>query len=410
MTKPMTFVATLTKSLALLQILLLGAVPSAQLAAAADPGDRAFVHPGLLHTDADFDRMRAKVAAGEEPWKSGWDRLVANPHSSLTWKPRPLAAVFRGGGHKDEPQNYALLYNDIAAAYALGLRWKVTGDAAYADKGIEILDAWSGTLTRIGGTSDKYLASGIYGHEFANAAEILRTYPGWPPDHFERFKKMMLDVFYPMNHDFLTRHNGAKFDHYWANWDLCNMASMEAIGVLADRRDIYNEAIEYFKHGAGNGSIEHAVWQIYPDGLGQWQESGRDQGHTGMGVGLLGVICEMAWNQGDDLYGYDDNRFLKGAEYVAKYNLGQDVPYTKYVNSDVTQEKISEFGRGSENPAPIWELIYNHYVVRKGLAAPFVKQFAEKARPESGGGDYGRNSGGFNVLGYGTLAYTLKAR
>ena len=34
----------------------------------------------------------------------------------------------------------------------------------------------------------------------------------------------------------------------------------------------------------------------------------------------------MAWKQGDDLYGYDDNRFLAGCEYVAKYNLGEDVP------------------------------------------------------------------------------------
>jgi hypothetical protein len=115
----------------------------------------------------------------------------------------------------------------------------------------------------------------------------------------------------------------------------------------------------------------------------------------------------MAWNQGDDLYGYDDNRFLKGAEYVAKYNLGLNVPYTRYVNSDVTQEIISPGGRGGDRP--IWELVYNHYVVRKGLNAPFVKQLAEKMRPEGGGGDYGPNSGGFDQLGYGTLSYTLKA-
>lgn len=372
----------------------------------AAAAEKPFVHPGLLHRQEDFDRMKEKVAQAAEPWKAGWERLVNNPHSSLKWKPRPTAVIFRGTGHKGEPQNYPLLYNDAAAAYALALRWKITGDSAYAEKGIEILDAWAQTLTRIGGTNDRFLASGIYGHEMANAGEILRTYPGWPPSHFERFRKMMLDVFYPMNHEFLA-HTGGHVDHSWANWDLCNMASMEAIGVVADRRDIYNEAIEYFKHGAGNGSIEHVVWKLYPDGLGQWQESGRDQGHTAMGVGLLGAFCQMAWNQGDDLYGYDDNRFLKGAEYVAKYNLGQNVPYTTYVNSDVKQEAISDFARGNE--APIWELVYNHYVVLRGLPAPFVTQYAEKVRPEGGGGDYGPNSGGFNVLGYGTLAYTLKA-
>jgi hypothetical protein len=215
---------------------------------------------------------------------------------------------------------------------------------------------------------------------------------------------MMLEVFYPMNHDFLVRHNGAKIDHYWCNWDVCNMASMLSIGVLCDQRSIYDEAVEYFKHGAGNGAIEHAVVVIHPDGLGQWQESGRDQGHNTLCIALMGAFCEMAWNQGDDLYGYDNNRFLAGAEYVAKYNLGYDVPYTPYQNSDVTQPVISPGGRGSARPA--WELVYNHYVNRIGLSAPYITMFAQKVRPEGGGGDYGPNSGGFDQLGYGTLTFT----
>lgn len=69
---------------------------------------------------------------------------------------------------------------------------------------------------------------------------------------------------------------------------------------------------------------------LHPGGLGQWEESGRDQGHTIMGIGLMSAFCETAWSQGVDLYGYDDNRVLKGAEYVAKYNLGCDVPFTEY--------------------------------------------------------------------------------
>ena len=175
------------------------------------------------------------------------------------------------------------------------------------------------------------MAAGIYGYEFANAAEIMRTFKGWKPEDFARFQKMMLNVFYPMNHDFLIRHNNTKIDHYWANWDLCNMASVMAIGVLCDKRSIYDEAIRYAKYGKGNGSIGNAVYYIHPGGLGQWHESGRDQGHTMMGIGIMGAICEMAWKQGDDLYGYDDNRFLKGCEYVAKYNLGEDVPYKTYI-------------------------------------------------------------------------------
>jgi hypothetical protein len=375
--------------------------------AGAPPTEEPFTHPGLLHSQADLERMRTKVAAHAEPWTSGWAMLTANVHSHLEWKPHPEAIVYRGF-HRGQPENYSHLFNDSAAAYADALRWKISGDSAYADKAIEILTAWSGTLTSIQGTSDRFLAAGIYGYEIANAAEIMRTYTGWKRDAFAQFQHMMLTVFYPMNHDFLLHHNGAKVDHYWANWDLCNMASLCAIGVLADRHDIYRESIEYFKHGEGNGCITNLVWKLYPqERLGQWQESGRDQAHTLMGIALMGAICEMAWHQGDDLYGYDDSRFLKGAEYVAQYNLDHEVPFTTYTNSDVTQAEISALGRGGIRP--VWEVVFNHYVRLKQLPAPSVAQCAAMSRPEGGGGDYGPNSGGFDQLGYGTLTATIDA-
>jgi hypothetical protein len=361
----------------------------------------AFVHPGLLHNEEDFKRMRTHL--DREPWKSGWERLIANRHASLDYQPHPVENVVRGGAH-GERQDYASCYNDAAAAYACALRWRLSGDQRYAGKSIGILNAWAATLKQISG-SDADLAAGIYGYEFANVAEIMRPCKGWQPDDFARFQKMMLTVFYPINHDFLEHHNNRKIDHYWANWDLCNLASMIAIGVLCDQRSIYNEGIHYAKYGQGNGAIRNAVYYVHPGGLGQWNESGRDQGHTTMGIGLLGAICEMAWKQGDDLYGYDDNRFLKGCEYVAKYNLGEDVPFKQYANDIATQTVVSAAGRGGSRP--IWELVYNHYVKLKGLPAPYTTRMAEKVRPEGGGGDYGPNSGGFDQLGYGTLTATL---
>jgi hypothetical protein len=114
----------------------------------------------------------------------------------------------------------------------------------------------------------------------------------------------------------------------------------------------------------------------------------------------------MAWNQGDDLYGYDDNRVLKGAEYTAKYNFkGLHVPFEPYNNcQNWASTEISEAGRGGQRP--IWEMIYNHYVVRKGLSATYAEMAARVHRPDGGGGDYGPNSGGFDQLGFGTLLYT----
>lgn len=366
----------------------------------------AFVHPGGLHTTADFTRIKTRLAAMDQPWTAGWQRLTGNRHAGLDWQPAAVPVIYRGKDGAGHAENYSRLFNDAAAAYALALRWKISGDDRYAARATLLLDAWASTLQAIEGSSDRFLASGIYGYQLANAGELLRDYPHWPGGGFNAFKDMMLRVFYPMNHDFLTRHNGARIDHYWANWDLANMSSMMAIGILADRHDLYQEAVRYFKQGAGNGAINNLVWTLYPDGLGQIQESGRDQGHSLLDLALAGAFCQMAWNQGDDLFGYENNRLLRGAEYVARYNLGDAVPFTPYHNSDVTQETISPTGRGELRP--IWELLYQHYVVLKGLPAPAVQRFAEKVRPEGGGGDYGPNSGGYDQTGYGTLMYTLR--
>jgi hypothetical protein len=376
------------------------------LSAAWDAAAQSFVHPGLLHTEADFTRMRTKVNASAQPWKGSWDLLVANSHSQLGYTARPVDTVRRGG----TGQNYPQLYNDIAAAYQCALRWKISGDNAYADKSIAIMNAWSSTLKEVTGNADRFLAAGIYGYQFANAAEIMRSYSGWAAADFTRFKNMMLNEFYPLCDDFLTNHNGACITNYWANWDLCNMAAILSIGVLCDRRDLYDRAITYFKTGAGNGSITKAVWFLHSATLGQWQESGRDQGHCTLGIGLLASFCEMAWNQGDDLYGYDSNRFMKGAEYVAQYNIGNTVPYNTYTwgtgqnCAQMSQTVISDAGRG--NIRPVWEMVYNHYANRLGLSVPGMASFAATHRPEGGGGNYGTTSGGYDQLGFGSLTFT----
>jgi hypothetical protein len=382
---------------------------SVTVADAADSSRTAvktFVHPGLLHTEADFTRMRAKVRAKAQPWQDGWEVLSANSHSSSTWTPNPLATVIRGAAD----ENYGTLYNDIAAAYQNALRWKITGDRANGDTARDILNAWSATLKTVTGDADRFIAAGIYGYEFANAAELMRGYPGFD---LSRFQTMMLNVFYPMNNAFLTKHNGAYITNYWGSWDMLSMASILAIGILCDQPAKVNQAISYFKNGAGNGSVLHEMPHLYAGGLAQWIEVGRDQGHATLGVGLMGAICQMAWNQGYDLYGYDDNRFLKGAEYVAQYNLGHSVPYTPYTwfygapgvwSGSQTFTAASPDSRG--NIRPIWEMLYNHYVRLKGLDAPYIAAFAAKVRPEGGGGDYGPDSGGYDQLGFGTLTYS----
>jgi len=366
-----------------------------------------FVHPGLLHTQADFDRMSQKVAANMSPWIDSWNKLIVNNHADKSRTPQAVAVVYRGsdGVHA---QNFDLLYNDVHAAYACALRWKVSGDTAYADEAVRLMNAWSSTLTGFGGAIDAFLASGIQGYQFANAAEIMRSYSGWAAVDFARFQSMMLNVFYPDNHQGLSQSLTPLT--VYSSWQLCCMASILAIGVLCDDRAKFDEAIGYFKTGLGNGGIAQAVYFIHPGYLGQSQESGRDQGHNTLSISLMTNICEMAWNQGVDLYGYDNNRILAGAEYIAKGNLIESgttyytVPFATYKNPNTTDTLFSTVGQGNQRPE--WALIYNHYVNRKGLAAPYCQKFAALISPEGGNYDYGGGGGSYDQLGYGSLTCT----
>jgi hypothetical protein len=350
-----------------------------------------FVHPGGLHAQADLDRMKAKVAAGESPWIDGWNLLVQDGKARSDYKASPHRHMVSRQRAQD----------DANAAYLNALRWIISGDTAHADCAMRILNAWSGTVSEVPRGNDQPGLSGIPVGTFAIAAELMRSYPGWSAADQARFKRMLLDFMYPVCHDFLVRHNGTKADHYWANWDTCNMRAILAIGVYCDDRAKFDEAVEYFKNGRGNGSIRNAAPVRFEDGLFQWQESGRDYAHVMGGQGLLFEMCQIAWNQGLDLFGYDDNRLLGAVEHTAQYTLWKGVPYTSYNNSDgVNQFYISENYHGRLD-ASHFELVYNHYVVRRGLKAPHVRLFAALRRPEPGEID---------VLGYGTLTYTLDAK
>ena len=354
-----------------------------------------FIHPGGLHTQADLDRMKTQVAAGAHPWIDSWNALIAHPKAQNTYT---AAARANMGDNRQRASA------DAVAAYLNALRWYISGDTSYAACARKICNAWAYAVNQVPTGTDIPGLMGIAIYEFAVAGEILRLYPNWSSADFNQFKSMMTTHLYPVCNDFLTNHRGTCISHYWANWDICNMNAILGIGVLCDDTAKFNQAIMYFKSGAGNGNITKAVPFLHAGGLGQWQETGRDQEHALLGLGMMASFCQIAWNQGQDMYGYDNNRLLAGAEYTAKYNLWKDVPYTTYNNCD----NVYNFWSSEQNSGgrgrlqrPIWEMIYNHYVVRKGLSAPNVKAMAEVNRPE--GFEHDDN------LGFGTLCYTLNA-
>jgi hypothetical protein len=372
-------------------LLLLGTLGSDVLAQTTRP-DKPFAHPGLLHAQADLDRIKQRVAAGQEPWKAGFDKLRRDGQSRADWRIRgPAETVTRETGNVHGNNE---MVQDGNAAYQNALMWCITGDEAHARKAVEILNAWAGTLRKMDG-HDVQLAAGLNGFKFVNAAELMRyTYPAWKAEDVARFERMLKEAVYPPIKDFATFANG--------NWDAACLETIMAIGVFCGDRALFDRAVDYYRNGEGNGRLTHYIF----DESGQCQESGRDQPHTQLGLGALANACEIAWNQGLDLYGEAGNRLLAGFEYTARYNLGQDVPFMAHVDTTgkYRQKKISDIKRGDFRP--VYEMVWNHYQNRRGIPAPFTKQAAEKERPEGAG--FGSDHPGFGTLLFYREAATTK--
>jgi len=344
-----------------------------------------FVHPGILHSKEDLQRMKEAVVNKQEPIYSGYGLFIQNPASQFTYKMQgPLVMVGR-----NPTVGQSAYDNDANAAHQNAVMWAITGDQRYADKAIEIVNAWSSTLKSITG-KDAVLMAGLGSFKMINAAEILRhTISGWEEEDIKQTEKHFKEVVYPVIKDFAPFANG--------NWDAAAIKTMMAIAVFCNDRPMFERALRYYVNGHGNGSLTHYI--INEDG--QVQESGRDQAHTQLGIGMLAECCAIASNQGLNLYAYDNNRLLRGFEYTAKFNLGNDdVPFMEWLDRTGKYHHtiISQKARGALRA--VYEQVYNHYVVQMGLDAPNIQQAAEKLRPE------GPGKPGADHPGYGTLYFT----
>ena len=417
-------------------------------------------HPCALYSAADFQRVKAAIAAGtlNSAQKEEWEALQKSPYVMGDYGVTVHAhrQIVRGNpaGTDEGVQNYGDAMKDAAAAYQFGLLWQLTGNTAYAEKGVKILKGWVATCEEVtSNDNDFYLAAGAQGFTFGLAGEELRDYSGWSESEFTEFKNWMVNVFGDKNYKFLQLHgssNCGSAKHYMSNWDMVNLCSYFQIGVLTENDDIIQFVTNYFtRTGDGLGALPNVVQAVYdftlPDGtkekIAQAQESGRDQGHATMALVVAAQLAQSAWALYEDNPDYTDLDYFssndyalrKMAEYNAMANLksgthdditivggtgvqGGDFLYT------VAQIPFTSVGQWCSNPSheagkmqmgfgeeargqlrPGFEILYKHY--GSGVDSYFLTKYAEVQRPECGAGDerYGSNSGAFDQIGWGTL-------
>lgn len=403
--------------------------------------DKGFIHPGGLHTQEDFDRVKAQLAAGNETVKQAYNVLRTAAYAQSGAATYPSEAIVRGGSG----ENYINAARGAAIAYQNALRWKIEGNNACAKHAVNVLMQWARTTKYVTGTSDQCLARGLYGYQFAQAAELMRDYEGWAAEDFEIFKQWMLTVWYPGAIQFLRVRNGTWENigkwwqapgHYWSNWGLCNTLCVAMIGILCDDVFIYNQAMSFFKYDQcgtftdprtevpikNSGLTEFLGNLVVTIGkseletgaygkLGQMNESGRDTGHSAMALGLAVDMAKVGWNQGDDLFAYMSHRLAAGIEYVAAQTQSiENLPWVDYhyaSNGYYYTDSRSWIMTGPALGAqmrPYWGTVIGIYEGVKGVTMPYSEVSYQNMGIDEGG--QGGTSGGYDHLGYSVLMNT----
>ena len=335
-----------------------------------------FHHPGVLVNRAQLEFVKAKVAAGAEPWKSAFEAAKASPLGAISYTPTPRQTVECGPyskpdlGCKDEQR-------DSAAAYTQALLWFITGDKTYAENAIKIMNGWSSTLTGGHKNANGPVQAAWCGEQFPRAGEIIRyTYDGWAEPDVARFGQMLRTQFVPVLIEGSCQ-NGNK--------ELSMAAALINIGVFNDDRETFDRGVKMWRGRApayiylstdgpqplkAVGCEDMPFWgnkgqtTPYVDGL--LQESVRDSGHANLGLSSMVNAAETARQQGLDLYAEQAKRITAALEFQAQFLPPNNVPPVPNVIM---------------NKHPTWEIAFNHFHNRLGMPLPKTAAFLPTNRP-----------------------------
>jgi hypothetical protein len=123
--------------------------------------------------------------------------MTESEYASLSFVAKPRKVVECGPASNP---NYGCHdeRDSALAAYTHALIWYFTGNKTYANKAIEVMDAWSTVITSHT-NSNAPLQSGWTGAVWPRAAEIIKhTDAGWAADKLKRFEDMLRNVHLPV--------------------------------------------------------------------------------------------------------------------------------------------------------------------------------------------------------------------
>lgn len=395
---------------------------------APTPDSAGFVHPGVLVDPSQLSFVQNEIADGASPWSPALAGV--NPfYSNLSYVTHPYATVDCGAASA----SCSDVVSDAIAAYTLALLYSYStapDRAKYADASIAIMNAWSAKLTKTSGNEAR-LYTAWSAEVFPRAAEILRyTFVPGPSDqvlNVTAFSNMLNNVFVPTIIVGDPSSNG--------NWELSEADGLIDIGVFTDNRSVFNSGVAMWRarvpayiylstDNNGNGQPVAPPGGLYsnpaaltcfwlglgtnkttctvPAGFqyynGMTQETCRDMSHPMMGLGAMVNAAETARLQGVDLYGEQEQRITDAYEYTAAYD-NQYLTTGAWPTNPCGGQPGSHSGQGGDGTGGLsyefgWEIAYNEYANRLGVAMPNTLAMLTRFRP----------SGGVNATDWETLA------
>ena len=300
------------------------------------------VHPGGWHTQQDLTTIREMVAAEEEPWITGWNAARnEGPNADFTSNPPALIT------------SSSAMHTAGFAAWVLTMKWVASGDKAFADAAIGVIDNWvdtvedfdvfAPTLTISTGAGAMAQAAEILAHGFDGEA-------GWPAEDVAAAQAWFRDVVYePQTNTGLASS---------ANFGTSALGGNTSMAIFMDDEVRYSFQRQAFITGYNSVDGCNSLTDYIPFASGQAFETGRDQIHIQGGIAHLTEAALCLWHQGDQFVYLENNRLLAGVEYHARYNLGfDDLPYNPNVPnrcnipfSFLDATEIGSEGRGEFSP------------------------------------------------------------
>jgi hypothetical protein len=355
--------------------------PFATHAAQAAPPQ--FVHPGVLVDRQQLEYVKKMVTAHAEPFYSAFLKAQRSPWGSLDYKPKgpPEDGYIKCGPISNPNIGCKDADNDGTAAYTQALLWYITGNHAYADNAIRILNIYGQRLkgySKEPPYSNAPLQAAWDGQHWPRAAEIIRySGAGWKDSEIATFERMLRNAILPLVQDG-SDSNG--------NWEISMNEALIGIGVFTNDRAVFDAGVRHWRertpaffyyHTDGRRPVAppmrnmtnvswygQGVFDASVDGI--QQETCRDFNHAQYGLAGTLNAAETARIQGIDLYREQAARLTAAMEFNARYLLGAPVP--KSVCSGQVQLVYN----------PTYEIGYNEFHNHLGMDLPLTRQYIEQ--------------------------------